>query len=268
MSETSQRGTALVTGGSRGIGRAIAEKLATEGYRVAVTGRDREKLAEVSASIPGALAINADVASAEDTRAAIRETESQLGPVDVLVNNAGIGGDESGPRPFVEMDPQTWWRVQETNVLGPALYTHALLPGMLGRGRGVIINIGSYIAIRPQAAVTAYASSKAALARFSDCLAAELHGTGVQVFCISPGLVLTDMTRDLDFVKDIPKSEFVSPEVIADRVCRLGSGGFGALSGLFLHVSDDLDELLARAQTLHDEGLYTLRLSGVDGRIP
>ncbi len=90
-----------------------------------------------------------------------------IGPIDVLVNNAGIGGGKDGPQTLVDMDADTWWQVLETNIRGPMLYAKAVLPSMIERGAGVIINLGSYIAIRPDAMVTSYATSKAALARFT-----------------------------------------------------------------------------------------------------
>jgi NAD(P)-dependent dehydrogenase (short-subunit alcohol dehydrogenase family) len=259
--------TILITGGTRGLGRAMALALAGEGHTVAVTGRDDEKLREIVHELPGGIAIHADVADAAHTQAVIDEVESDIGPVDVLVNNAGIGGGKA-PQVLWDMDVDDWWRVQETNLKGPMLYCHAVLPGMIERGHGSIINIGSYIAIRPMAEATAYAASKAALARFTDCLAADLAETGVQAYCISPGLVLTDMTRDLPFIRHIPDKDFNQPEDIAERVCRLVTGRYAALAGCFLHVKDDLDRLLENAEKIREERLYALRLDGLDGLIP
>jgi 3-oxoacyl-[acyl-carrier protein] reductase len=258
--------TVLITGGSRGIGRAIAQAFHAQGHRVAVTGRNREKLEEVRQTMPGVLALEADVADSERTQAVVVEAEATLGPVDVLVNNAGTGGS-AVPLSFVDMDPVDWWGAVETNLKGPMLYCRAVLPGMLERRFGVIVNLGSYMAIRPMPMATAYASSKAALARFTDCLAADLKDSGVQVFCVSPGLVLTDMTRDMPFIKHVPPSEFNQPEDVAERVCRLSSGYYAALSGLFLHVGDDMDEQLESAARIHAESLHTLRLHGLNGLI-
>jgi NAD(P)-dependent dehydrogenase (short-subunit alcohol dehydrogenase family) len=262
------RRTALVTGGSRGIGRAIAQALHDAGHRVAVTGRDAAKLAEVRQQLDGVIAIAADVADPGQCEAVVSRVEGELGPVDILVNNAGIGGGDAGPQKFLDMDPADWWRVQEINVRGPMLYSHAVLPGMVERNFGVIVNIGSYMAIRPTGYVTAYAASKAALARFTDCMAAELAGSAVQVFCVSPGLVLTDMTRDQPFIRNVPAEAFNQPEDIAGRVCKLASGGYAALSGLFLHVGDDLEEQRDNAERIREESLYTLRLHGLEGHIP
>ena len=259
--------TVLITGGTRGLGRAMALALADAGHRVAVTGRDNEKLREVVQELPGGIAIDADVTDASHTLAVIDEVESDIGPVDVLINNAGIGGGKA-PQVLWDMDIDEWWRIQETNVKGPMLYCHAVIPGMIERGSGIVINIGSYIAIRPMAQATGYAASKAALARFTDCLAEDLADTGVQAFCISPGLVLTDMTRDLPFIQHIPDEDFHQPEDIAERVCRLVTGRYAPLSGRFLHVGDDLDRLLESAEKINEERLYSLRLDGLDGLIP
>ena len=198
----------LITGGSRGLGYAMTAAMSNHGHRVAITGRDEKRLKEVANDIPGCVAIRADVADSGQTATVIQEVNRSIGPVDVLINNAGIGGDESGPQRLVDIDADVWWRVQETNLRGPMLYSKAVLPGMLERANGIIINIGSYIAIRPSQMATAYGTSKAALARFSDCLALEVAEQGVQVFCVSPGLVLTDMTRGLPFINDVPEEDF------------------------------------------------------------
>lgn len=168
---------------------------------------------------------------------------------------------------FFDMSVEEWWRVQETNIKGPMLYSHAVLPHMLERSGGIIMNLGSYISIRPMAMSTAYAASKAALARFTDCLAADLAGSDVQVFCVSPGMVITDMTKDLPFIKEIPDEDFNQPEDIAALVCELASGNYRDLSGRFIHVRDDISSLLAKAERIEKEHLYQLRMCGLDGLI-
>jgi len=256
----------LITGGSRGLGRAMALALAAQGHRVAITGRDDQKLKEVVEQLPGGIAIHADVTDSAHSRSVIDEVTRDLGPLDALINNAGIGG-EGGPQPLSDMDADAWWRVHETNVRGPMLYAKAVLPGMLERGAGFIVNIGSYIGIRPSPLATAYSTSKAALARFSDCLAAEVADQGVQVFCVSPGIVLTDMTRSLPFINDIPREEFSQPEDIAALVCELLTGKYAALTGRFIHVRDNLQSLHASAGRMGRERLYQLSLHGLDGLI-
>ena len=256
----------LITGGSRGLGRAMAVALSDQGHSVAITGRDDEKLKEVVKDLPGGVAIHADVTDPAHTLAVVDEVTQDIGPIDVLINNAGIGG-KGGPQNLVDMDADDWWRVQETNLRGPMLYTKAVLPGMIDRGSGVIVNMGSYIGIRPAAMATAYGTSKAALARFSDCLAMEVADAGVQVFCVSPGIVLTDMTRNLPFIKDIPEQDFYHPEDITSLVGELMTGNFAALSGRFIHVSDNLQELLDNVERLGAERLYQLSLHDLEGLV-
>jgi NAD(P)-dependent dehydrogenase (short-subunit alcohol dehydrogenase family) len=241
--------------------------MTNQGHRVAVTGRDESRLETVASELPGCVTIQADVADPAQTASVLQEVTTKIGPVDVLVNNAGIGGGESGPQTLVDTDADLWWRVQETNLRGPMLYAKAVLPGMLERADGIIINVGSYIAIRPSPMATAYGTSKAALARFSDCLAAEVAEHGVQVFCVSPGLVMTDMTRDLPFINDIPEDEFYQPEQLASLSCELMTGQYARLSGHFIHVGDDLSELLANADQLRTERLHQLSMHGLNGLI-
>ena len=256
----------LITGGSRGLGRVMAIALANQGHRIAVTGRDDRKLKAVVEELPGGVAIHADVTDPVHTRSVIDEVTQDIGPVDVLINNAGYGG-ERGPQNLVDMDADDWWRVLETNVRGPMLYAKGVLPEMIERGDGMIINLGSYIGIRPSAMASAYATSKAALARFSDCLALEVAEKGVQVFCVSPGLVLTDMTRDLPFIKDIPEDKFNQPEDVASLVCELMTGNYAGLAGRLIHVRDSLSDMLARSERLGSERLYQLSLHGLHGLI-
>lgn len=257
----------LITGGSRGLGHAMAVAMINQGHRVAITGRDEERLREVERDLPGCFAVQADVADASRTASVVQDVIRGIGSIDVLINNAGIGGGEGGPQTLVDFDADVWWRIQETNVRGPMLYSKAVLPGMLERADGTIVNVGSYIAIRPSPLATAYGASKAALARFSDCLAAEVAEQGVQIFCVSPGLVLTDMTKDLPFIKEIPEDEFFSPEQLASLVCELMTGKYSDLSGHFIHVADDLPKLVANADRLRKERLHQLCMHGLDGLI-
>ena len=138
---------ALVTGGGRGIGRLIARELADAGMRVAVAARSADQVEATAQEIDG-LAVTADVSKPEDVEAMVATVERELGPIDLLVNNAGIG--LAGPLPWEE-DPADWWHVFEINVLGAYLCSRAVLPGMVERGRGRIVNTGSgasYLPIR------------------------------------------------------------------------------------------------------------------------
>lgn len=251
-------GVALVTGGGRGIGASIARELADAGMRVAVTGRTAATIDAV-ATETGGLALAGDVSRAEDVARWVETAERELGPIELLVCNAGVAG--SG-KPFLEESPDEWWRVFEVNVLGAYLCCHTVAARMAGRGRGRIVNIGSggsYLPItNPSIALgTSYGASKAALGRFSESLAAALGTLGIRVFLISPGLVRTDMTH-ATFPDDAPWT----PSELAPRLVRvLASGRADALAGRYLHAEhDDIEDLIARADEILAGDLNAIRL--------
>jgi NAD(P)-dependent dehydrogenase (short-subunit alcohol dehydrogenase family) len=245
-------GVALVTGGGRGIGARIARELAEAGMRVAVTGRTREQVEAVAAEI-GGLALVGDVSRLDDVESWVTRTEADLGPVDLLAANAGIGG----PRvPTWEADVERWWQTFEVNVLGVHLCCRAVISGMLERGRGRIVITGSGAAYLPGTRQTAYPASKAAVWRYGEALAAELQGR-LPVFVISPGLVRTDMTDDV-FPDDAP---WTPPELAPRLVRVLASGRADALAGRYLHAEhDDVEELISRADEIAESDLNTIRL--------
>jgi 3-oxoacyl-[acyl-carrier protein] reductase len=244
---------ALVTGGGRGIGRGIALELADAGARVAVAARTREQV-EATAGEIGGLAVAADVAEQASVERMVAETERELGPVDLLVANAGIALWE---RAAWELEPSEWWHVLEVNVLGVYLSCRTVIPGMLERGRGRIVNVASGAAYLPGSTSTAYAASKAAVHRFSEILANQLRPHGVPVFSISPGLVRTEMTED-NFPDDAP---WTPPELAPRLVRALASGRLDALSGRYLHAEhDDVDDLARRADEIVAEDLNAIRL--------
>jgi 3-oxoacyl-[acyl-carrier protein] reductase len=246
-------GVALVTGGGRGIGARIARELADAGMKVAVSARTREQVEEVAREIDG-LAVVADVSSPGDAEALVAEVERELGPIDLLVNNAGIAGWEV--EPAWESSPQDWWRVFETNVLGPFLVSRAVIPGMIERGRGRIVNTGSGSGYLPGQKTTAYGGSKAALYRFGEGLALELEPHGIPVFTISPGLVKTDMTGR--FRDDMP---WTPPELAPRLVRVLASGRADKLTGRYLHAEhDDIEDLIRRADEIVENDLNAIRL--------
>ena len=189
---------ALVTGGGRGIGAGIARELASAGARVAVVARTREQIKQVAHEIEG-VAIEVDVTDAAAVERMVNQTESELGPIDILVANAGTGNRSE----MWEGEPDDWWRTFEVNVLGVYLSARAVIPGMLERGRGRILVTGSGAGYLPGASNTDYTSSKAAVNRFAETLAEALRDTPVRVFLISPGLVKTAMTSD-HFPDDAP----------------------------------------------------------------
>lgn len=251
-------GVALVTGGGRGIGASIVRELAAAGMRVALTGRTREQVEALAEEI-GGLPLVGDVSHRPVVEGWVRSVEDELGPVALLVNNAGI---ESASGPLWEQDPDDWWHVFEVNVLGAMLCCRAVLPAMVERGGGRIVNLGSggsYLPVQAGtiALGTAYGPSKAALGRFSELLAAQVWGLGVRVFLISPGLVRTAMTEPA-FSDDAP---WTPPELAPRLVRVLASGRADALAGRYLHAEhDDVEELIRRADEVAADDLNSIRL--------
>jgi 3-oxoacyl-[acyl-carrier protein] reductase len=245
-------GVALVTGGGRGIGAGIARELADAGMGVAVSARSADEVGAVAREI-GGLAVTADVSRREDVERLVVEVERELGPVDLLVANAGIAGWESVTW---ELAPEEWWQVLEVNVLGVYLCCRAVIPRMLERGGGRIVITGSGAAYLPSARNAAYAASKAAVWRFGEILAHQLDGR-VPVFVISPGLVRTDMT-DPNFPDDAP---WTPPELAPQLVRVLASGRADALAGRYLHAEhDDVEDLIRRADEIVANDLNAIRL--------
>jgi 3-oxoacyl-[acyl-carrier protein] reductase len=242
---------ALVTGGGRGIGRNVALELAAAGARVAVAARTRDEIEETAQEING-LAIECDVSDRVSVEHMVRLAESELGPIELLVANAGISIDEDAAW---ELDPTDWWRVFEVNVLGVYLCCRAVIPGMLERGRGRIVNVASGAAYLPGSKSTAYSASKAAVHRFSETLANQLEPHGIPVFSISPGLVRTRMTDSGD---DLP---WTPPELAPRLVRALASGRLDRLAGRYLHAEhDDVDDLAVRADEIVENDLNAIRL--------
>jgi len=230
---------AMVTGGSRGIGRAIVAALVGEGWNVAVAARDPRQAGDVAEELRAGsgvsvLAVALDVTDATSVETACARTAAELGPVDVLVNNAGIA--ESAP--FGKTTVESWERHLRVNVTGPYLMTRALLGGMLERGWGRVINVASLAGLYGSPYVTAYTTSKHALVGFTRALATEVSGKGVTVNAICPGFAATDMVwngaRNIaartgrsfeDAVASLarmnPGGRLIEPEEIADEVRRL-----------------------------------------------
>ena len=251
-------GVALVTGGGRGIGAGIARELADAGMRVAVTGRTADQVETVAAEVEG-IALVGDVSQPEDVETWIERTEAELGPIALLVNNAGTGGRRT---PLPELSPDEWWHVFEVNTLGPFLCTRAVVPRMAERGGGRIVNMGSGGSYLPVAnptisSDTAYGASKAALGRFSEVAAGVLRPLGIHVFLISPGLVRTAMTEP-NFPDDAP---WTPPELAPRLVRVLAAGRADALAGRYLHAEhDDIEDLIRRADEVAANDLNAIRL--------
>ena len=251
---------ALITGGSRGLGRAVAETLSAHGVAVGLLGRDPGPLEEVAARLGRpAFAVAADVTRPEMVARAVRAVEAKLGPVDLLVNAAGLRDPERAMPWQAETD--AWWQVVEVNLRGPMLLTQALLPGMLDRGRGRILELASGVGLRPEPSYSAYSVSKAALLRWVDNLAAGLAAdSGVRVLAVSPGLVRTDMTEGM--WEGLPDSAYGSADAICDVARRFAAGELDALHGWYVHAAkDDLDALVAAAAPVREDA-RRLRLHG------
>ena len=249
--EDLQGQVALVTGGGRGIGRNVAVELADAGMKVAVSARSKDEI-EATAGEVGGVAIQCDVSDRAQVEAMVAESEEKLGPIDLLVANAGMAPDED--RAW-EMEPSDWWRTFEVNVLGVYLCNRTVIPGMLERGRGRIVNVASGAAYLPVSSETSYSASKAAVHRFSETLAKQLERR-IPVFSISPGLVRTSMTDE--FGDDAP---WTPPELAPRLVRALASGRLDALAGRYLHAEhDDIDDLPARAEEIVENDLNAIRL--------
>ena len=243
---------ALVTGGGRGIGANIARELAAAGMRVAVSARSRGQVEAVADEIAG-LAVEADVSDAAAVERLVGEVEGELGPIDLLVANAGLG-NQRGSTWEAALDD--WWRIFEVNVLGVHLCCRAVIPGMLERGSGRIIITGSGAAYLPGIRNTAYPASKAAVCRYGEALANELRDR-IPVFFFSPGLVRTEMTEG-NFPDDAP---WTPPELAPRLVRELASGKLDRLAGRYLHAEhDDPDDLAARADEIVEQDLNAIRL--------
>ena len=252
---------ALVSGAGRGIGREVALGLAAAGARVGLVGRTRSSLDavlhECAALGARAVAVPADVADRDRARAAVDTVVRDLGPVDLLVTNAGLR-ERASAAPW-EADPDDWWRVVETNLRGTFLLDRLVLPAMVGRGGGRVLHVGSGMGQRANPDWSAYAVSKAAVSRLTDSLARALDGTGVTVLEVSPGLVRTDMTETM---WGPPEEQPWNPaQRVVDLAVRYAAGELDALHGRFVHAArDDVDRLLDLAADLRAADARTLRL--------
>ncbi len=267
---------AIVTGGGRGLGRAYALALADAGAAVAVTARTAPELQEVVQEIKQnggrALAIPADVTDAKAIRQMVATVEQNLGPVDLLINNAGV---LRAIGRIAEVEADDWWREVEINVRGPFLCSQAVLPGMIERKRGRIINLASGAGLGAIDAGSAYCLSKAAIIRLSESLAIETKEQGIAVFAIHPGTVRTPMNEYMHdsalvgqraswlqqwFRQLYAEGKDTPIERSVELVLQLASGKADALSGRYLDVDTDLDELIGQAEVIQRDDLRVLRL--------
>ncbi|MDO5501401.1 MAG: glucose 1-dehydrogenase [Propionibacteriaceae bacterium] len=227
---------ALVTGASRGLGAAIAQGYAQAGATVVCAARSVDQLADVTAADPERLdALQLDVSNDAAAAAAIAEIVNRHGRIDVLVNNAGIApaGD------FLTQDPAIWRQTYEVNVIAPMLLAQAAGHHMVAQGGGKIVNIASTTGVRGKPGVTGYSTSKGAVLRFTESLAAEWARHNIQVNCIAPGAFRTEaqkaVTEDEDLlarrVRRIPAKRMGDPTEIVPLAVLLASAGSDFITG-------------------------------------
>ncbi len=238
---------AIVTGGSRGIGRAIALAFAAEGAKVAVVYRGSQEaadkvVAEIVQTGGSAIAVQADVADGASVKACVARVEQELGPVTILVNNAGVIADNL----FVRMTPEEWQKVVQTNLGGTYHFCHEVAFLMMQRRKGRIINVSSVAASHVNPGQANYAASKGAINSFTRALAVELAKRGVNVNAIAPGFIETDMSAAVrnkagdKISKYIPMRRIGTPEDVARVAVFLAGPESAYITGQVLTVDGGL----------------------------
>jgi 3-oxoacyl-[acyl-carrier protein] reductase len=232
---------AVVTGGARGIGLACAQALQAAGARIAIWDRDSVVAKQSAATLPGAIAVSVDVVDDRSVAAALADTEKRLGGVDILVASAGI----TGPNATVaEYDVQAWRQVIDINLTGVFLTNRAVVPGMVSRKWGRIVNIASIAGKEGNPNASAYSASKAGVIGLTKSLGKELANTGVLANCICPAAIKTDIFKQMtqqhiDFMlSKIPMGRFATVEEaatlvtwLASPLCAFNTGAVFDLSG-------------------------------------
>ena len=227
--------TVLVTGGNRGIGKAIAEEFISQGHRVAVTVRSGEGPA-------GSLAVQADVTDAESLDRAFAEIEEKLGPVEILVANAGITRDTL----LMRMTDEEFEQVLDTNLTGAFRVLRRATKGMMKAKFGRVIFIGSVVALLGSAGQVNYSAAKSGLVGMARSLTRELGGRGITANVVAPGFIDTDMTAALpqeqqdEYKRKIPAGRFAQPEEVAKVVAWLAGDEAAYISGAVIPVDGGL----------------------------
>ena len=230
--------TVFITGASRGIGRATALRFAMDGWRVGIgyhtsDAEARALIAALAELGTMATAVRGDVASAEDAARMVQETRTALGHIDVLINNAGIAHTAL----FTDTDYAAWRRLFAVNVDGAYHCTGAVLPDMISRRSGVILNVSSIWGLVGASCEVAYSASKAALIGFTKALAKEVGPSGIRVNCIAPGVIDTDMNAALnhearaELAEETPLCRLGSAEEVAEVLLFLASDAASFITG-------------------------------------
>jgi NAD(P)-dependent dehydrogenase (short-subunit alcohol dehydrogenase family) len=264
----SRGGVALVTGGSEGLGRAVALGLGAAGFAVAVLARSAVTLEETHALLAGngvpSVACVADVRNADAVASAVATVESELGPISTAVNNAGTS---LAIGPLWEADPSAWWTDVETSLGGAFNVCRSVIPRMIARQRGRILNVSSYAGLRPAPNQSGYGCAKAGLANLTESLAASLLPYGIRVFTVTPGFVRTSLTTQLTespqgqlWLPELQARDTLDPDLFVRLAVTVALGGADVLNGRFLHALDDLDELIGRFGDIESQELYVPRL--------
>jgi NAD(P)-dependent dehydrogenase (short-subunit alcohol dehydrogenase family) len=261
-------GVALVTGGSEGVGRAVALGLGAAGFAVAILARSAEALRETRAllegnGVPSAHCV-ADVRDSDAVASAVAAVESKLGPILTVVNNAGTS---LAIGPLWEADPGAWWTDIETSLGGAFNVCRSVIPGMIARRQGRILNVSSYAGLRAAPYQSGYGCAKAGLANLTESLAASLLPYGIRAFTVTPGFVHTSLTTQLTespegrlWLSELQTRDSLDPDLFVRLTVTVALGGADILNGRFLHALDDISELVSRFGDIESEELYVPRL--------